>query len=54
MKKCTMTFCAALAAATLFAVQPGTASLTVSGYTGTETLMDFPVLVRVPAAITLS
>ena len=43
----------ALAAAVLPAAQPGTATLTVSGYTGTSTLADFPVLVRVPSAITL-
>ena len=43
----------ALAAAVLPAAQPGTATLTVSGYTGTSTLTDFPVLVRVPSAITL-
>ena len=48
-------FCIALAfaAAVLPAAQPGTATLTVSGYTGTSTLTDFPVLVRVPPSITL-
>ncbi len=35
------------------AAQPGTATLTVSGYTGTSTLADFHVLVRVPSAISL-
>ena len=47
-------FCIAFAlAAVLPAAQPGTATLTVSGYTGTSTLTDFPVLVRVPPSITL-
>lgn len=32
----------------------GTAELTVPGYTLEETLADFPVLVRIPSAITLS
>ena len=42
----------ALIAAVLHAAQPATATLTVSGYTGTETLTNFPVLVRVPVSIT--
>lgn len=50
-------FCIALALAAAVppatAAQPGTATLTVSGYTGTSTLTDFPVLVRVPPSITL-
>jgi hypothetical protein len=32
----------------------GTAELTVPGYTLEETLVDFPVLVRIPSVITLS
>ncbi len=50
-------FCIAFALAAAVppatAAQPGTATLTVSGYTGTSTLTDFPVLVRVPPSITL-
>ena len=53
MKRIITTLAAALAAAVLPAAQPGTATLTVSGYTGTSTLTDFPVLVRVPPSITL-
>ena len=51
MKRLVSTLAAALGAAVLPATQPGTATLTVSGYTGTSTLTDFPVLVRVPYTI---
>ena len=53
MKRIMPALAAALAAAVLPAAQPGTATLTVSGYKNSTTLTDFPVLVRVPSSISL-
>ena len=53
MKRIMPALAAALAAAVLPAAQPGTATLTVSGYKDSTTLTDFPVLVRVPSTISL-
>ena len=50
MKKSLAIVSAALAAASAFALPRKAAEITVSGYTGTSTLENFPVLVRISPA----
>ena len=47
MKKTSLLIAAALAAASAFAAPRKAADITVSGYTGSTTLANFPVLVRI-------